>query len=484
MLKRSAFYFLLIGVVLFSFTMNVFGQVSFYIEEADDPAFNLINDIKANGDEYYFLMAHFPPEGSSYAKNSSIQKYSNQGLKINEDAILLQNFHAYQILNLTDTSLTLLGGQKNDTCTAMLKILEIQLTSNSVNIVDQYSLCNGKYLQKAILINGIDDANFIQCQYGSDDRFYRALFQWKKDEGITMIFDSLSVYENFGVDFSRKGYILKSLDVCNFYTRDFQYRKQRYNFLDGYQPSPSSTLMPFNDHYVLEHVKKPDDPPYQGQVLRVVDSLLNVKKINSISLPAPFNPEVGFMDLPFFGGLKKTEDDHYWMAGTFSFWPDWDSNYYCISKFDPELNLVCNQFLGFDAVYRLFGTTATPDGGCIVYGWRLPKGGIINTGDENYFAIKVGPNCELPTTSTSDPDHPLIAISAFPNPAANTITFDVQGFDPTILYVEIFNAQGITLFSRQDLSYEITVMDLPAGHYFYRIMQGDKILGVGGWVKE
>lgn len=473
-----------IGGIFLLLSTLAFGQSSFTIEQLNDPYIDFISDVSCFREEYFCLVIHLQPNGSQLTTYSSVDIYSNTGDLSSSVPIDIERFRAYQILNLTDSSITILGNHLADTCTSSLKILEVQTKSDSIHLVTEFSLCEGRYLQKAILINGIENDKFIQCQYGSGSWFYKALLQWKNEEGISMVFDSLSVYENFGIDYSRKGYILKGLDVCNFYTRNFQYRKQRYNFMDGYQPSASSTLMPYNEHYILEHVKKPFDHPYQGQVVRVIDSLLNIKEINSISMPAPNNPEIGFMDLPFFGGLKKTSDNHYWMAGTFAFSTQWDSNYFCVSKFDSELNLVCNQFFGFDAVYRLFGTTVTPDGGCLAYGWKLPKGGVINSGDENYFAIKLGPNCELPTTPTFDPESILTAITVYPNPATNSISINVQGFDPATLQVEIVNVQGITLFSRQDLSYDIEVSDLPAGQYFYRIVQDGKILGVGGWMKE
>ena len=62
--------------------------------------------------------------------------------------------------------------------------------------------------------------------------------------------------------------------------------------------------------------------------------------------------------------------------------------------------------------------------------------------------------------------------------------FDVKGFESSLLTVEIFDVNGVTLFTQQDLTYEITVKDLPAGQYFYRILAGKKTLGVGSWVKS
>jgi hypothetical protein len=72
----------------------------------------------------------------------------------------------------------------------------------------------------------------------------------------------------------------------------------------------------------------------------------------------------------------------------------------------------------------------------------------------------------------------------YPNPGINYLNFSVQGFDPTSLRMEMIDVLGSVLFSASDLTNSIQVPDLPAGQYFYRILQRDKLHGVGSWVKE
>ena len=104
--------------------------------------------------------------------------------------------------------------------------------------------------------------------------------------------------------------------------------------------------------------------------------------------------------------------------------------------------------------------------------------------DKDVFALKIGNDCELPTTATNGPSDPLLSISAYPNPAINDQTFSVNGFDPTTLRVELIDQLGQVLFTMKDLTNSIIVPELPTGQYFYRILQKDKILGVGSWVKQ
>ena len=77
----------------------------------------------------------------------------------------------------------------------------------------------------------------------------------------------------------------------------------------------------------------------------------------------------------------------------------------------------------------------------------------------------------------------MISISAFPNPGINELSFTIQGFDPASLRVELIDVLGKILFTAHDLSNRVEVADMPAGQYFYRILQEDRLLGVGAWVK-
>ena len=124
----------------------------------------------------------------------------------------------------------------------------------------------------------------------------------------------------------------------------------------------------------------------------------------------------------------------------------------------------------------MYGLRATDDGGVIAYGMKY---------NDSYdpYIIKIGPNCELPTVSTNGPDQPIISISAYPNPGTNELSFTIQGFDPASLSMELIDVTGKILFTAHDLSNRVEVADMPAGQYFYRILQGDRLLGVGAWVK-
>ena len=197
----------------------------------------------------------------------------------------------------------------------------------------------------------------------------------------------------------------------------------------------------------------------------------------------PENSPSGLLVLPYYGGISVKNDNEIWASSMFRFEPNIDSSFFTITKLDSNLNIQCQHFLGYDTWYRIFGIKALESGGAIVYGNKVREGFNQNQG-EDIFAIRVGQNCELPTVSTNEPDHPMISISAYPNPGINELSFTIEGFDPASLRVELIDVSGKVLFTARDLSNRVEVADMPAGQYFYRILQDEELLGVGAWVKQ
>ncbi len=468
-------------ILVITFVTSFFSQSSFILNEESGPNIDIISDITSIDNKYYCLFIHLSPAGSDNTF-STLNVYDISGKKLSENKIGGLGYFARQFLQTSNESLQILGSIQSDSCSSAIVISEFFYELDSIIEQGKYDFCNQQFIQKAIQIVGLNNDKFIEGYYvQSGPAFYKFILQQSESNQLTKVFDSLPPTSHLSVDFSGSGYIIRDNNLCDFYTSDFIYRKQKFNILEGFEPSTHATRTPYGNHLLLEHLKKPSGDPPNGQVVRLVDSTLAIRKITTV-IP-PFHANSGAMDLPFNGGLKKTEDNNYWVAGTYGFSPQWDTNYYSITKLDAELNIICNHFLGFDAIYRLFGTTVTPDGGILVYGWRLPRGGVVNSGDEDAFAINLGPNCELPTVSTNGPNHPMISISAFPNPGINELSFTIQGFDPASLRMELIDISGKILFTAHDLSNRVEVADMPAGQYFYRILQEDRLLGVGAWVK-
>ncbi len=473
-----------LGIILYIIFYQTFllSQDNFIISGPSRNNIEAFYDIKNSNDQYFCLRYDLNTNDPD-SSNSSLLIYDKIGSKLLEKQIGGSTYKCFQILTIDSNYIEILGSIKSDSCASILTISKYNYLTDSLVQISRYEFCNNQVLQKAKITRGLYDSQFVEGYYSSQSNFFfKFILQLDSNQNLTKVFDSLGVYTHLSIDFSRKGYVIKDNSLCDFYDYAFNYRKQRYNIGEGFEPSAHSTHIPFDRNFILEQVKKPNGGPPNGVVIRLIDSSLAVQKFVTISPPG--SSYIGFIDLPFFGGLNITEDSSLWIAGSFGYSPQIDSNYYNVTKLDKDLKVICTHFLGFDAIYRLFGTAISIDGGLLVYGWKLSRGGIINSGDEEAFAIKLGPNCEFPTTSTSDPDTPLISISAYPNPGINFLTFSVQGFDPATLRVEMIDEMGRLLFSATNLTHSIQVPDLPAGQYFYRILQGDRLLGVGGWVKQ
>ena len=381
-------------------------------------------------------------------------------------------FNAMRFLKIKGQDIYMLGRFKTDSCQSIIATVKYNLDSKSISTISEVPFCD-KNVQNLRLADRLDSGWFING-YWVYQGYQTFLLTMDTTFQLALFMDSLG-HQQISIDFSRNGYVLKTHNLCNFYDRDFNYRKQRYNFQDG-RFSIHQTHIPFGENYILESYSAAPDYINEGQYIRLIDSALHIQKEIFVAPDVPNTS--GLSESPFFGGIDFINESTIWLAGD----NNQSSNFsipthFSISKINDQLEKECNQYIGFDAPYRIYGLRATEDGGVLVYGMKY------NASYDPYI-IKLGPNCELPTTSIYDPLNPFISISAYPNPGINDLTFSVQGFDPTTLRMEMIDVLGSVLFSASDLTNSIQVPDLPAGQYFYRILQKDKLLGVGSWVKE
>ena len=384
-----------------------------------------------------------------------------------------------RFLTIENDTAFILVVSENDSCKSSINFIYINLQNYSVHTISSFFFCDRKFYS-INFIKGLAGDQFLTGAWlGVENPDIRDfVYKFNSNYELITIKDSL-VSANLSIDFSRKGYVLKNASLTDFYDQNFIFRKQRSRFISGTIPL-RQTHRPIGNNYLLELYEQKHNHDFPGFHTRIVDSNLYVVHENFIY---PINKDLGSFYLPTFGGLDFIEENHVWIAGAFQVTgtESLDDNFYTITRVDSNLEICCQQFLGYDAQYNFNGIKASADLGVFVYGHRFDE----KTSDYiDSYLIKLGPNCELPTTSTGELNAPLISISAHPNPGINELTFSVQGFDPTTLRVEMIDGMGRLLFITKDLSKSIQVPDLPAGQYFYRILQEDRLLGVGGWVKE
>jgi len=381
-------------------------------------------------------------------------------------------FNAMRFLKVIGNEVFLLGKFKTDSCESLIATVKYNMQTKEISVISEVPFCD-KNVQNLRLASKLDSTWFVNG-YWVDIGYKLFLLNMDKELHLTLFMDSMD-HQRVSIDFSRKGYVLKDDGLCNFYDKDFNYRKQRYNFIQG----PSSlhqTHIPYDENYILESFGGSYNYENDGHYIRLVDS--NLHEIKLLYISPGIENNIGYFEPPFFGGVDYYYTNELWIAGNNNLTQNLNTpTHFSISKINENFIIDCNQYIGFDAYYRMYGLRATDDGGVLVYGMKY---------NESYdpFLIKLGPNCELPTVSTEDEDIPLISISAYPNPGINELSFSIQGFDPSGLRVELIDMVGKVLFSADDLSTNIEVEDFPAGQYFYRILQKDRLLGVGSWVKQ
>ena len=314
----------------FQLLPNLSSQNSFILNEESGPDIEIISDIRPIDNKYYCLFIHLSPDGPTNTF-STLNVYDASGKKISENKIGDIGYFARQFLETSNESAQILGTIQSDSCSSAIVISEYLYELDSMIEQGKFDFCNQQFIQKAIQVVGLNNDKFIEGHYvESGPSFYKFILQQSESNQLTKVFDSLPPSSHLSVDFSGSGYIIRDNNLCDFYTSDFTYRKQKYNILEGFEPSIHATRTPYGNHLLLEHLKKPNGEPPNGQVVRLVDSTLAIRKITTI-IP-PYHANSGFMELPFNGGLKKTEDNHYWIAGTYGFAPQWDTNYYSITK--------------------------------------------------------------------------------------------------------------------------------------------------------
>jgi hypothetical protein len=454
-------------IIILCIYFSILGAQTTFSYSPVEPKNNIILDAIIENETVYALQISFDT-----LKSTELLVLNTQGNLLTRSELGDTPFNAMRFLKITGQDIFLLGRFKTDICESTIATVKYNMLSKELSVLSEIPLCD-KNVQNLRLADKLDSGWFINGYYVSQG-FETFLLEMDTTFNLQLLMDSLG-HQQVSIDFSRNGYVLKTNNLCNFYDRNFTYRKQRYNFEDG-SFSIHQTHIPYGDHYILESYSASPEYMNTGQYIRLIDSALHIKKEVFV---APGTPNTsGISEPPFFGGIDFISESSLWLAGNNNISSSLSiPNHFSISRINDNLELDCNQYIGFDAAYVIYGIRASLDGGVLVYGIKF-------NGSYDPYIIKLGPNCELPTTSTIDSDLPLISISAYPNPGINKISFSVQGFDPSTLRVEFIDVPGQVVFAAKDLSNRMEVADLPAGQYFYRILQGDRLLGVGAWVKQ
>jgi len=174
----------------------------------------------------------------------------------------------------------------------------------------------------------------------------------------------------------------------------------------------------------------------------------------------------------FIGGMKNIEISN----------PFWSTNkdWFCLSKFDKQMNPIWTKYYGGDAYYNLWTIKETQDGGCLMLGMRYDY--LTQGYEHDIYIVRVDGNGLVTSTN----DMPPLTVSeaiVYPNPGSTQLTIETALKD---LQFELYNTNGQTVVSQPVNNGTATVNTsaLPAGVYLYRFMNKDKMVESGKWVKE
>jgi len=462
---------IVVFVSLFTSLSPLWSQSSFIYDPITEKD-NTIYDAWTRNDTTFALESTIDSTASS-----NVLLLSDQGQLIEKINVAMNGFLAMRFVSIDKNEVNILGVIKNDTCENLVSMVALNFRLKTSKIISTYKLCNRNIAFLRLSKNISNDYLILVGTTGPGNTKF--LLETDSAFNMNQVQDSLAGYLWISNDFLREGYVLKNEDVCYFFDANFNFLDVKVNPIFGsFVLEDYQTHRPFLSDYIIEEFSGSLDFMGEdiGHHVRVIDGNLDV--VSSLYIPPQYPTSIYENEPPLMGGLDFIEETSTWIAGNNAITPDHSKHtHFSLSKVNEDLKLLCNAFLGFDAFYKLFGIRATPDGGVLAYGLKY------NDSQDPYL-IKLGPNCELPTTSASDPDDPLISISAYPNPGINEISFSVQGFDPSTLRVEMIDEIGRLVFTSTDLTNSIRVPDLPGGQYFYRILQEDRLLGAGAWVKE
>ncbi len=465
--------------ILFCFQASTIGQQPFILS-LEQPELDFIVDVVHIGDRFYFLEG----KATNIVPPYDYDGYSDLFITSDDGTIIEQvNLNGFRtvyerILKVVNEDIYLVGYIKSDSCRSSIIISKFNIHTHTLDHLSSYDFCDNT-MMKIKIVPGLSGQTFIEEIHSSGSGLAKHIYALDSTYSLTLAIDSISVTRSLSVDFSRTGYLIATSKFYSFYDADFNFIKQIFKNDDiSYI---NETHQPFGRNLILKQTIQPrTDWPDPGIQIRLIDSNIIVKKKTIIY---PMNTHNNML-LPFFGGLDIKNENEIWASGYFEPLQGLRDGFYFIAKLDSNLNIICQHFIGYDSKYRIYGINTFDSGGAIVYGSRIRDGLDTNEG-EDIYAIRVGENCELPAiVSTNGTQEPLISISAYPNPGINDLTFSINGFDPATLQVELIDELGQVLFTAKDLTNSIAVPELPAGQYFYRIMQKERLLGVGSWVKE
>ncbi|NQT76522.1 MAG: T9SS type A sorting domain-containing protein [Bacteroidetes bacterium] len=155
-------------------------------------------------------------------------------------------------------------------------------------------------------------------------------------------------------------------------------------------------------------------------------------------------------------------------------------NWFYLTRLNDTLGVEYEKYIGGDDYYWLTSVVATTDGGVLLAGTKETVGGIQL--HRNGYIIKfdsTGCQTEIPEGSMVQVKEALV----YPNPGNSFLTVRTANKGCTLV---LYNQLGYTVFEKRITSIISTynVESLAAGTYYYSIIQNNKSIDSGTWIKQ
>ncbi len=156
-------------------------------------------------------------------------------------------------------------------------------------------------------------------------------------------------------------------------------------------------------------------------------------------------------------------------------------SWFSLNQMDTSLNINWQHFYGGDANYTLYGIRATSDGGCLLFGSRYNLN--ASTPERDIYAFKVNADGLIFSTGIISPKfHEAIL---YPTPGSDQLVIESN---PQISGAEFVmtSMNGVNVISTIINSGKMTIKThtLNTGTYIWRIINKNKVVESGKWVKD
>lgn len=153
-----------------------------------------------------------------------------------------------------------------------------------------------------------------------------------------------------------------------------------------------------------------------------------------------------------------------------------------LNKVDSNFNIVWKKYYGGDAYYNPFDIIATPDGGCIITGFRYDH--LTQNQETDVFVLKVDNNGLITNIKENQGIKSYNAI-LYPNPATTIINIRVvENYQNSKISISDISGKQIMFEQIEGTAKQLNIANLKPGVYLYNIINNSEIVERGKFVKE